>query len=193
MVRISIAVVVAALASTVASLTQVEQVLLDVDDLRQNYFPVLAGAIDKIPNSPEELKICSVVASPRDGAFPHGMQAAATRVAGQSGKINSGVANTTNLSYIEAGQILCYFQDAHHDLMAIVNGIVAKNATLTGDKAFLRAPLRAQLSDMRAGHDVLTKTFRDKCPDFWKEKAGELNADGDAQFAVAESSFDPLK
>ncbi|KAK1221641.1 hypothetical protein PQX77_015556 [Marasmius sp. AFHP31] len=183
MVRISIAVVVAALASTVVSLTQVEQVLLDVDDLRQNYFPVLAEAIEKIPNSPEELKICNVV----------GMQAAATRVAGQSGKINSGVANTTNLSYIEAGQILCYFQDAHHDLMAIVNGIVAKNATLTGDKAFLRAPLRAQLSDMRAGHDVLTKTFRDKCPDFWKEKAGELNADGDAQFAVAESSFDPLK
>ncbi|KAJ8080646.1 hypothetical protein PM082_017480 [Marasmius tenuissimus] len=61
------------------------------------------------------------------------------------------------------------------------------------DKAWLRAPMRAQLTEMRAGHDAVTKTLRDRVPEILKEHVQALNNDGDQQLAIAQSAFDPLK
>ncbi|KAL0580117.1 hypothetical protein V5O48_001893 [Marasmius crinis-equi] len=162
MVRIFATVLGALVALSTVSLASIEELGQNVDVLRGTYFPALNESIAKVPDSPAELQLCDLIALP------------------------------TNLSWIDSGRVLCAFRQAHHDLMELVNAVKAKNGSFTGDKAYLRAPLRAQISDMRVGHDKLTKDFVDRCNKDLKEEAEALNKDGDQQFAVIESSFDPL-
>ncbi|KAL0064656.1 hypothetical protein AAF712_002985 [Marasmius tenuissimus] len=184
MVRISSTVLTVLVGLTSLSrATAVDDVVRYADELREDVFPPVKTAVEDLPGSSSELQVCHVVA----------IQAGFVNVALQNEKIGEAVMNTTNLDFIQGGRIFCKFQAAHHVLMELINGIVSKNSSFIEDKAWLRAPMRAQLTEMRAGHDAVTKTLRDRVPEILKEHVQALNNDGDQQLAIAQSAFDPLK